>query len=474
MSHKILNIISSYSKGSRLAFIFSCVILLVVGLLMFDLNRLYPTYIDDWDYSFVYYTNNKLSSVFDIIPSMMKHYTMWGGRLVVHSLLQEFLLFGPFWADLFNSLMFVVYLVLIYLISNRSNRVTPLLLVIIFLLTWFFQADLGETVLWMTGSANYLWGTTILLAFLYPYYLYFTNVYYDCVDTRFKPKKNTIYSVLFFLCGVIAGWTNENMVVAIGCLLFLFLWIIWRKTKTIELWSVSGFIGFGAGAILMMIAPGNFKRYKEELGLRGIFDGKPTFDFYLDNLRSLFEGFYEYLFPLMLIYVFAATVFWFTAYSSDKKKKLIVSSLFFLATFLATFAMIASPVFKPRTWFGIITLLVTAIMVIVSNLDFSKKQVSIPLAICIIIGCVFFTQTYFEGRAELVKIRAVVDEREVEVNRQKSEGKNDIVLYITRFEKNDRLIIPKMYDFPLDPDHWMFKAYAHYHEVESVKVIEKK
>ena len=458
-------------KKGYIPIVFFSFFLLFIFAIIFNLNHLYPTYIDDWDYSFVYYTNDKLSSVFDIIPSMMKHYTMWGGRLVVHSLLQEFLYFGPFWADLFNSLMFVLYIFLIYKIANFKNKINPLLLVIIFLLTWFFQADLGETILWMTGSANYLWGTTILLAFLYPYYIYLNKVL-DEKEVSVNSKTKKRYVVLFFLAGVIAGWTNENMVVAIGTIIFITLICASRRKRNIDKWAISGFIGFAIGAILMFVAPGNFKRYKEELGIRGIQDGKPTLDFYLENLRSLFDGIHQYLLILIIIYICLVVVFWITVKSSDKKIIIFISLLFFGATFIATFAMIVSPVFKPRTWFGITTLLVMAIMVIVSNLELYKKSIFVPIGICLVIGSILFLKTYLEGQAELIQIRKAVDEREVELNIQKAEGKQDIVLHIARFEKRDDLVIPKMYDFPEDPDHWMFKAYAHYHEVKSVRVIE--
>lgn len=446
--------------------------------IIFNLNRLFPTYIDDWDYSFVYYTNNKLNSVFDIIPSMMKHYTMWGGRLVVHSILQEFLYFGPFWADLFNSLMFIIYIVLIYKIVNINNKLNPFIVIFIFILTWFFQADLGETILWMTGSANYLWGTTILLAFLYPYYNYLNRLLdqQDSDASKDASKTNKLIVVLFLFAGIIAGWTNENMVVAIGFIVLITLVYAWRKKhhiRQVNLWAIVGLIGFSIGALLMFIAPGNFKRYKQELGLRGIHDGKPTLEFYLENIRRLLEGIYEYLIVLIIIYVCLALIYWFTTNEKVKKIKISISLIFFGASFIATFAMIASPVFQPRTWFGIISLLVIAIMILISNLDFTKKNVTIPLGIILLAGCCLFVRTFIEGRNELVKIRAIVDQREAEVLRQKKQGKEDIVLTITRFKKRDDLIIPKMYDFPDDPNHWMFKAYAHYHEVKSVKVIEK-
>lgn len=468
MSHNNPDKSIRFGNKSKFPSILLYLIAIVSFFIIYDLNRLYPTYIDDWDYSFIYYTGERLGSIFDVIPSMKTHYTMWGGRLVVHTILQELLYFGEPWNNILNSLAFIAYISFIYLIANKNTKTKPSLLLFIILMTWFVQADLGETILWLTGSANYLWGTTIILAFLYPYYNYFTGKLYNSPSTSLE-NKSVSYNIMFFIAGVIAGWTNENMVVALGCMLIFFLFIIWKKERKVEKWSLWGLGGVALGAILMFIAPGNFKRYIIELKLRGI-EGKPDISFYLENIQTLFNGILEYLIIPLAIYALLLLIFLFTNPDKNKKKVILTSLIFLCGCFIATAAMAASPVFPPRAWFGVISLFVIATAIIYANLDFSKIYIRISAWAIIIFGVMMFISTYTEGRQELKRIRAIVDDREKQINEQKANNVQDIIVITDKFEKRDDLIIPKMYDFPADTTHWMLQAYKHYHQIKSISL----
>lgn len=473
MSKNITNKISTLYNKPIIRVIACFIIIAAIFAVMFDLNRLFPIYIDDWDYSFVYYTNDWLNSIFDVIPSMKTHYTMWGGRLVVHTILQEMLLFGSPWNDLLNSLMFAGYILLIYFIANKGKTIRPSLIFVIFFLTWFFQADMGESTLWLTGSANYLWGTSIILAFLYPYYSYYINNFYTpTTHDMYEVKDGKLRCVLFFFFGLIAGWTNENMVVALGFMIVVFLFIVWKTKHKIAKWTIWGLAGMCLGALLMLIAPGNFKRLKIEYGIRGI-EGKPGIDYYLENLQTLFDGIIHYLLIPFIIYIVLIGIYLFLGKQENKRERLVTSFIFLAGFFVATFAMVASPVFPPRAWFGVITLAVIAIVVIYAGINFSKIYIRGLVWICILFGCVMFVKTYTEGRGELVRIRAIVDNRESQINEQKAQGKRDVVIKTEKFEKRDDLIIPKIYDFPEDTTLWMFQAYKHYHELNTIRVIEK-
>ena len=453
--------------------IIACAIIMItIFIIMFDLNSLFPIYIDDWDYSFVYYTNDWLKNFWDVIPSMKTHYTMWGGRLVVHTILQEMLLAGSPWNDLFNSLMFAGYILLIYFIANKEKAIRPSLLLIIFFLTWFFQADMGESTLWLTGSANYLWGTSIILAFLYPFYSFYANNFYTHTEyNSYEIKDTKLRCILFFICGMVAGWTNENMVVALGFMIVVFLFIVWKTKHKIAKWTIWGLGGMCLGAILMLIAPGNFKRLKIEYGIRGI-EGKPGFDYYLENLQTLLDGIIQYLTIPIIIFIVLIALYLWTGKRENKKERLITSFIFLTAFLVATFAMIASPVFPPRAWFGVITLFIVAVGVIYASLDFSKTYIQLLVWIFIFIGCFQFVQTYTEGRKELVRIRAIVDNRETQIKNQKADGKRDVIIKTEKFDKREDLIIPKIYDFPADTTHWMFQAYKHYHELNTIRLID--
>lgn len=455
---------------NRISLIFFLIIIAAIFIVFYELNKLFPIYIDDWDYSFVYYTDEWFSSFFDIVPSMKKHYTMWGGRLVVHTILQELLLLGPFWHDLLNALMFIGYILLIYFIANRGKAVKPSLILLIFLLTWFFQADLGETVLWLTGSANYLWGTSIILAFLYPYYSYYTDNFYANTEKPSEINDSKLRCVLFFVCGIVAGWTNENMVAALVFMILIFLFIVWKAKHKIAKWTIWGLAGVCLGGLLMYAAPGNFKRLKVELGYRGITDGTPGIGYYLENLQALVDGVVQYLAIPFAIYAVLIAIYLFVGKPQHKKERLITSFIFSGGFLVATLAMVASPVFPPRAWFGVISLVVIAISVVYAGIDFSGIYIRVLLWVCIICGCVLFVKTYTEGRDELVRVRAIVDDREVQVKSQKAEGKKDVVVKTEMFDKREDLIIPKMYDFPKDTTHWMFQAYKHYHELNTIRL----
>jgi len=471
-----MNILKDIDRNKK--FILFSTILFVAALagiffIMFDLNRLFPIYIDDWDYSFIYYTNDWLKNVWDVVPSMKTHYTMWGGRLVVHTILQEMLLIGSPWNDLLNSLMFAGYILLIYFIANKYKKLRPSLIFVIFLLTWFFQADMGESTLWLTGSANYLWGTSIILAFIYPYYSFYTAHFYThSYKTKpYEVRDTKLRSALFFLFGIIAGWTNENMVAALGFIIVVFIFFVWKSRRRIARWTLWGLGGMCLGALLMFAAPGNFKRLKIEHGLRGV-EGSPGIDYYLENLNTLLDGIAGYLAIPIVIYAVLILLMLFTGIETNKKERLITSFIFLAGFLVAAFAMIASPVFPPRAWFGVITLFILALSVVYAGLDFSKIYIRVILWVCILAGFGLFVKTYAEGRSELVRIRTIVDDREKQINEQKARGKKDVIVKTERFEKREDLIVPKMYDFPADTSLWMYQAYKHYHELNTIRLIE--
>ncbi|MFX3750207.1 DUF6056 family protein, partial [Streptococcus suis] len=65
-----------------------------------------------------------------------------------------------------------------------------------FLLMWFFIPGMGSTVLWVSGAANYLWATVIILLFLLPY--------------RFNVSTKRGWEEYYLpVLGLLAGLTNE-------------------------------------------------------------------------------------------------------------------------------------------------------------------------------------------------------------------------------------------------------------------------
>ena len=85
----------------------------------------------------------------------------------------------------------------------------------------------GQNCIWLIGSCNYLWTMTFMLLFIYQY-------------TFRSDEKNTILRIIiFFLFGIIVGWTNENT--AVGLIIIVILLIKWiiRSNYRICIYDIS-------------------------------------------------------------------------------------------------------------------------------------------------------------------------------------------------------------------------------------------
>ena len=74
--------------------LFFCLLLISIFIFMFILNYNTALVTDDFVYQFVFenrlptVNTRYLSNIIDIFISMINHWTLWGGRVVVHFLLQ--------------------------------------------------------------------------------------------------------------------------------------------------------------------------------------------------------------------------------------------------------------------------------------------------------------------------------------------------------------------------------------------------
>ena len=358
---KVYNILLHFKKkyvfiqrNSVLKGFFLLFSLFSILLILFLLNKKTLIHGDDFVYSYIFTTMNPITSLMDLIESQKTHYMVWGGRTVVHSILQLLLTLPPLVIDFINSLVFVLFVYLIYLHIKGRNAHSLILLTVCFCFTWLLQPVFGDTVLWITGSVNYLWGTTILLAFLLPYRFY-----------RGKTK-NKITEILlalgYTIFGVIAGWTTENTSAAIILMAILFLFYFRLNNWKIPFWSVSGIIGAIAGYAMMITAPGNFERAAGA----SVSPSKMIF-----NIFSATQGYVDYMGVLLL----AAVILYFIFIKSASKNKTgitLILAIYFIGTLAGTYSMILSPFFAARSWFGIITFGIIIFGIALYNLNSSE------------------------------------------------------------------------------------------------------
>lgn len=424
---------------------------------IFILNRLNLFFGDDWMYSMLPEPSNEhVKSFKDILYTQYEHYFTWGGRSVVHVIAQTLLFLGDLPADILNSIAYVGLTLVIYTFVNKGNKLNPSLLILINLLICFFQPAFGSTMLWTTGSANYLWGTLIIVSFLLPY------------KTHIDKKSNDSYikAFLFLLFGIVAGWTNENMGVALIYIVVLIILYYIYENITIPKWAVSGLIGAIIGCGFMIAAPGNYARMGMVISSEVAATSSTTV--FISRFGAAFASYYYYCLALTFIYALLYPLSRFYSNESKKKQTTMLSIIILSGAIIATLVMSVSPIFPGRAAYGINTLIIIAAMLLYANFDFNHILIKRLSAVVITFGLLFYAADYYRGYRELNIANKIIKERIAFVEEEKSKGKQDIVL-------TEKVPLPATryfhhFDLQADSTNWHNRMFSRYFEIQSIKM----
>lgn len=218
--------------------------------IIYLLNYLTPLNWDDFSYKFIFELNNEanplrlVSNVPDILYSQYNHYFSTNGRSICHFFVQLFS--GIIGKEIFNFVNTLVYIGFIILLNIYNNKFNTLYLFFSFSLVFLLFPAFNETVLWMTGSINYLWTCTGTLVFLclFKYFSYNT-------------KKYNCYWIILFIVSFILGWSHEGISLPLaGALIMYFLW----KKSQINFFQLFLILGFIAGSFICSFSPSTINR----------------------------------------------------------------------------------------------------------------------------------------------------------------------------------------------------------------------
>lgn len=371
------------------------------------LNVLTPLISDDFAYLFIYGEDVRITSLRDIVQSQINHYYMWGGRSVVHFIDQVLLLLPARITDILNSLVFLGYIFLIYyhIKGKEGKKGSVSLFILINLSIWFLQPVFGDTILWITGAANYLWGTFLILLFLLPYRFY--------KGEGLKLRYNVCASIVLFLFGIIAGWTNENTAGAMILIAILFLFYYRSHLWEIPIWALSGIVGAIIGYALMIMAPGNLVRAGDATSLSlfiiayRLFNCTLTFFYYCGPLilicLLMFVGFHHYN-------------------KGNKHDNIKLGFIYAIAALAAVYAMLLSPTFPRRALFGVVTYLIITAGIWLYNLNFQYSFIRQINYSIILIGLFSFLFSFYLAVKEINTFRKITEDREIVINAAKEQG----------------------------------------------------
>lgn len=390
--------------------LFMLVLCLIFPFILF-LNVKTPLIGDDFVYSFIYQTQSRLTSINDIFESQYLHYYKWGGRSVVHFITQMLLLTNnSLVIDIINSLGFIAFILTIHyhIIGKLKNSIS--ILIISFSLTWFLQPVFAETVLWITGSSNYLWGTLIILLFLLPYRLYGNNK--GC-----SLLKDITFSLLMLIGGIIAGWTNENTAAAMIIMIVCFILYHKYSNNKTTLWMYAGLIGAIIGYIIMIAAPGNFARA----------EGTSISPFLVTyRVLNYTQRFVNYL-GLLNLGIALLMLIYIKFNSNNRKATLSYICIYFIGVFISIYIMVASPGFPARAWFGTITFNIIAFGILYNKVDSFTPLVK-QAKYCFLIFCVIsFMASFYDAYKDVKAINNIWEERMLIIAEKKNDKATNVV-----------------------------------------------
>jgi len=245
------------------------VILLFIGSIMLYCNSHTGLLVDDYAYMYDFSTGTcpdereiypaadsiPVTGVPQILKSMEGHRMYQNGRVVSHFGVQFFLLFSKNIFNICNTLMFVFQLILIYICStviipHRSYKETAVTVMLSFICLWMFEPSFGEVNLWLDGSLNYLWTSTLCLG-----YVYFLLRLYR--DGRFSDKAGA--NILCLVLAFLVGASHEMCAVAAIVMSFLIIMYNTLFLKKRDLWSWIALLFTAAGFLTVILAPSEMR-----------------------------------------------------------------------------------------------------------------------------------------------------------------------------------------------------------------------
>lgn len=358
-------------KYNILLVVLSALVLCINFIFILNLNRFSGYTGDDFLYHFVYtgawpsQNLREYHNLWDWISAVHTHMTIWNARMT-SIIFEIFAMQIP--KGLFNIINSASYVLLGFLfnvlVSGKQAFLKPVRLAMTFLLMWFFIPGMGSTVLWVSGAANYLWPSLVIILFFLPF--------------RFDiAVSNNWVSLGLFILGLLTGLTNEVGGSTAVLLAFLFMIFNYRRWPSEHIFTqASGVFGAGIGfCIQLTLSSGSAEtqNYGKSAGL-------------LQRLSDVFLGTIQHSGLLILAILLLGGLLYLRRHQWTEKVKVIVTAglIFFVSGLAGSAAIVASPITPARLWFASNVLLIAALLLLIEawqELRLQQVKTAVPLMI---------------------------------------------------------------------------------------------
>ena len=428
-------------------------------------NFLTPMLSDDLNYSIVV---RKAGSAVDLLRQEYQQYMTWTGRSPSHMLLRLFLYIDSKSVfNICNSICFVLLTLLMYANIEHRKKYDVLVYTLLTLSIWIFGVSFAETVLWETGSCNYMIAMTVILSYITLFRHFLQN-----------PEKgnNMLRTIGMLLLGTWAGWSNENTSGGAILLVLIWLFLFFRGVKGEEIssagkanrlravrpWMISGLIGNFFGFAMMILAPGNQVRseYKQELhtGIYGMASRWLKITLVMKD---------EFLI-LLCIFIF---LFILLRYQKTTWKTMQNMLLFFLIFVATCYALILAPEAQVRAYFGAGIFLIIACVQGFADIQIQDTLIHTGRTTVVAVLLLYMGLSYLENGANLARIYREEVQRYAYLEEKAQAGEKEVTLPILRPQFHTRYSMAYASDIEADKEYWVNIAYAYYYGVNWVSAV---
>lgn len=427
------------------------IVIIISFFAIFIYNVFTPEMSDD-----LLFDSTPYQTIGDIFRMEYQRYLTWNGRSVLQILMTISCLIPKWLFNICNSLCFVLLSLLVYWNVRGKERFDVSLYVLIQLFVWNFSVDFSQTILWLSGACNYLWGITIILGFV--------TIYRYLLENADDLKCKNLITIFMFPMGVLAGWGNENTSGGAGLLLVIFTGMYICEKKKIEKWMVTGMGGMAIGFAFLLLAPGNAVRgaiLKAEETYSGL-------SAYISRGLKVFGAMKDHFMVYIAIIVLLGTYFYYT---KESYKRFIEVGIFAVAALATAAVLIMTPEPMARAYFGAnIYMMIAALQMIqkIRKDDISLMSLKTGL---ILLASVWMCFVYVEEGAHLVRIMREVNERENYILEQVAQGNKDLVLPMLRPQFETKYSFMYDSDISMEKEFWINKVYCSAYDLDSITVV---
>ncbi|WP_311895965.1 DUF3329 domain-containing protein [Enterococcus asini] len=384
----------------------------ITYIIMLILNFLTPLIADDLEYLY------KTESFTTILRDEYTQYMTWTGRSIVHIIARVFLLMPKWVFNFINPLAYVLVSILIYRLSTStiSNKYNVVKYLLINIVVWLFIPTFGQVFLWETGSANYLWGSLIMLSFVLMYHLAYIG------RTPKIISKNKYFSFFFMIVfGILAGWCNENTSGGVVLLVIAYIFLS-KKHGKVSSWMISGLIGSIVGLIIMVIAPGN--------DVRSTYFARSTWSLPRKLVTGVLKVTQELSVHAMVLLVLTTLVIVISFIVFQKSNKLILSTVYFVTGLATLYVLAVSPAGQNwgRSYYGGILYIIIALFISWPDSIKALDKVLLSGYSAVIIALVVnFTISFIMGVGDIAVSYKKINERyDYLISQRESGNKNPV------------------------------------------------